>query len=272
MKLALIMLIGLLVLAGVTNAQKVLTGKEIYGANCKAVVQIGINDVFSGTGFIISADGIIMTANHVVTTRDSNFRQYANGLQVMVAGHAASFNATPVIAQISDDQVNYDSALIKIVAPSPLPYVTLGNWKEADISDRLTILPSWPGWGCIALEGVVVKMATVPTPLGPKPVDTIMFQSPVRNGFSGSPIFSAKGNVVAIVDTKVFGITVSLDELRKQWVAFRSQGAAVSIGGIDLTGSFLDLINNLDQGLISGLGSGIAIDYAKQLQAQANKK
>ncbi len=272
MKIALVLLFGVLAFAGVADAQKLLTGKEIYGVNCKAVVQIGIGGNFSGVGFVVSADGIIMTANHVVTTKESNFRQYADHLQVVVEGHAAVLDAIPLIAQISEDQVNYDSALIKIKPTSQLPYVVLGSWKEVDISDRLTILPSWPGMGCIALEGVVSKAVASQTQFGPKPVNTILFQSPVRNGFSGSPVFSPKGNVIAIVDTKVFGISVSLDELRSKWLGFRKSGAAVSFGGVDLTGSFLELINNLDQNLISGLGSGVAIDHAKELQAQANKK
>ena len=270
MSIAVVLLFGLLMFAGVADAQKLLTGKEIYGANCKAVVQIKVNGNFTGVGFIISADGLIMTANHVITTRDSGFRQYAAQIQVVVDGHGTPFNAVPLIAQISDDQVNYDSAFIKITA-SQLPTVKLGSWSEVDISDRLTILPSWPGIGCIALEGVVAKAAAVQTELGPKPVNTILFQSPVRNGFSGSPIFSAKGNVVGIVDTKVFGISVSLDDLRKKWLASQGHGG-VAIMGVDMAGSFLELINNLDQNLISGLGSGIAIDHAKQLQAQASKK
>jgi S1-C subfamily serine protease len=246
MRIELVLLFGLFVLAGVADAQKLLTGKEIYGANCKAIVQISVNGNFSGVGFIVSADGIIMTANHVVTTRESGFRQYAKNIQVTVDGVAAPLNATALAAQVSDDQVNYDSALIKIASPSQLLHVVLGSWKETDIIDRLTIIPSRPGIGCIALEAVVAKAASVQTVLGPKPVDTIVFQSPVRNGFSGSPIFSSKGNVVAIVDTKVFGISVSLDDLRKKWLASKGQ-ASVSIAGIDIAGSFLELINNLDQ-------------------------
>jgi S1-C subfamily serine protease len=266
MRIALALLFGLLLFSGIANAQNLLTGKEIYGINCKAVVQVYVNGQFSGVGFLTSADGTIMTANHVVTTRDSNFRQYADHIQVLVDGYTAPFVATPITTQISGDQVNYDSVLIKITSASQLPYVKLGSWKDVDVSDRLTILPSWPGLGCIALEGIVAKSAPVQTPLGPEPVNTILFQSPVRNGFSGSPIFSPKGNVIAIVDTKVFGISTSLDELRNKWLTTSSQGR-VAIMGIDLAGSFLDLINNLDQNLISGLGSGVAIDYAKQLQA-----
>jgi S1-C subfamily serine protease len=275
MKRALVLLFAVLMFGGVAHTQNLLTGKKIYGANCKAVVEIEVNGNFSGAGFIVSADGIIMTANHVVTTRESRFRQYANNIRVLVEGHATPFDATPLIGQISDEQVNYDSALIKITA-SQLPTVKLGSWSEADIGDHLTILPSWPGMGCIALEAVVAKTAPVQTVLGSKPVNTIVFQSPVRNGFSGSPVFSPKGNVIAIVDTKVFGISVSLDELRKKWLSTRGATTGIEIhayvGGVDIATSFLEMINNLDQNLISGLGTGVAIDYAKQLQAQTNKK
>jgi hypothetical protein len=62
-----------------------------------------------------------MTANHVVTTKESKFRQYADHLQVVVEGHAAVLDAAPLIAQISNDQVNYDSALIKIKPPLNCP-------------------------------------------------------------------------------------------------------------------------------------------------------
>jgi S1-C subfamily serine protease len=271
MKTTLVLLFDLFLFTGIADAQNLLTGKEIYRTNCKAVVEIGVNGKFSGAGFIVSADGIIMTANHVVTTMESSFRQYANHIQVLVDGHATPFDATPLIGQISDDQVNYDAALVKITAPSPLPHVTLGSWQEVDISDPLTILPSWPGIGCIALEGIVAKTGTVQTPLGPKPLDTILFQSPVRNGFSGSPIFSSKGNVVGIVDTKVFGISQALDAVRQQ-LAASARNTTVIIQGVSFAPAMTELINVLDQNLISGLGTGVAIDHAKQLQAQANKK
>jgi hypothetical protein len=46
----------------------------------------------------------------------------------------------------------------------------------------------------------------------------------------------------------------------------RSGGGSVSVFGVDLAGSFLEVINNLDQSLISGLGSGVDIEYAKKQQ------
>jgi S1-C subfamily serine protease len=254
------------------SAQNVLTRKEVYRVNCNAVVQIYVNDNFSGTGFIVSADGIVMTANHVVTTRESRFRQYASNIKVAVirSGQVSPYPARPVNAAISEDQVNYDSAVLKIDA-SNLPHVVLGEWGEIDVGDSLTIIASFPQLGCIMLEGTVSNRSLALNGLGPKPVKTAIFQSPVRGGFSGSPIFSSKGHVVGIEDTKVFGISPALDDLRSKWMATRSHGS-VQIMGIDVSGSFLELINNLDQNLISGLGSGVAIEYAKEIQQQAAKQ
>jgi hypothetical protein len=76
--------------------------------------------------------------------------------------------------------------------------------------------------------------------------------------------------VVGIVDTKVFGISPALDVLRQQWTSTSSQ-VSVQIGGVDIGGSFIQVINNLDQNLISGLGSGVSIEYAKKQQETAKK-
>ena len=247
-----------------TNAQNMLSGKEIYRINRDCIAQISAGNEF-GNGFVTSADGIIVTANHVVATRDSHFKQYASNIKVAIFHNGLpTFNlATPVAPQISDDQVNFDYAKLKINA-SNLPHVVLGSSKEINIGDQITIIPSFPGIGTMLLQGIVSNTAAFKIDLGPKLVDTILFQCPVRNGFSGSPIFNSKGHVIGIVDTKVFGISPALDNLRTKWKESQTGGGAVIFMGVDLASSFLEVINNLDQNLISGLGSGVAIDYVKQ--------
>jgi S1-C subfamily serine protease len=267
MKRALVLVVAASFLSLPANAQNVLTRKEIYRVNCDAVVQIYVNDHFSGTGFIASADGVIMTANHVVATRESRLRQYVGGtIKVLVTrnGQATAYTATPLNAEVSEDQANYDSAVLKINA-SNLPHVTLGEWSEIGVGDSLIVISSFPQLGCIMLEGTVSNKSSALMGFGPKPVNTVIFQSPVRAGFSGSPIFSSKGHVVGIEDTKVFGISPALDELRTKWLASQQQ-ASVRIGGVEVSSSFLEMINNLDQNLISGLGSGVDINYAKEQQ------
>jgi len=270
-KRTLVLVVAACFLSLSASAQNVLTRKEIYRASCKSVVQIQTAGGGFGVGFIVSPDGLIMTANHVITTRDSKFREYAADIKVAVFGKPGLYQAKPINAQVSDDQANYDSAIIKIAA-SDLPAVTLGAWSGIDVPDPVTIITAWPGIGCIMLDGSVSAKVSFQTELGPKPVNTILFQSPVRNGFSGSPIFNAKGLVVGIVDTKVWGISAGLDEQRKRWQANASPNAPVNVvvrfgpGHGDVTASMLELINNLDQNLISGLGSGVDIAYAKEQQ------
>lgn len=263
-----ILAVALVFLPVFTQAQNVLTRKEIYRINCKAVVQIQTEEGF-GVGFVVSPDGLIMTANHVVTTKTSDFRQYASDIKIALFGRPTPYPATPIATTVSDDQANYDSAIVKIRARG-LPHVTLGDWATVNVGDPLTILPSFPGFGCILLEGSVAAKGPAQTYMGPKSVNTIIFQSPVRNGFSGSPIFDSRGLVIGIEDTKVFGISPALDQERGQWKA--AGNAGLSIDGTSLNQTLVDLTNNLDQNLISGLGSGVAINYAKEQQKSTPAK
>ena len=253
--------------AFVAHAQKSLTSREIYESNRGAIVEIGIGDKFSGNGFIVSSDGVILTANHVVTTPESQRKQYAVNLIVVINGK--TYPARPLEATVSDDMANFDFAFLKIES-SNLPHVTLGRWDEVRDGDTITIVPSWPGMGCLLLEGTVSNLATQKTFLGPKPVRTIIFQAPIRKGFSGSPFFSKQGHVIGIVDTLVFGISPALADLGNKWAPGPDK-ADLKMSGISLDASFTEVINNLDQNLISGLGSGVDISYAKQ-QAPKDKE
>jgi S1-C subfamily serine protease len=254
------------------GSQDKLTSREIYRINHEAVVQINVGEFFSGDGFLISSDGVVATANHVVATGDSHFREYSNKLSVVVfSGNTfRAYPAVPIVSSISADQANYDYAFLKIEGTN-FPHVKLGDWNQIDIGSLLVIITSFPNVGpSMMLEGAVsgkTEQGRNPD-LGPKPFDTFVFQCPIRKGFSGAPIFSSKGTVVGIVDTEVFGITPALNSLHATWKEVSKGGITIVGGGASasLSDSFVELIDNLDQNLISGLGSGVAIDYAKQQQ------
>ena len=59
------------------SAQTQMSSKDIFQTQRSAVVQIYVNDIFRGPGFLPSDDGLIVTANHFVTTRDSQFKDWA---------------------------------------------------------------------------------------------------------------------------------------------------------------------------------------------------
>lgn len=242
-------------------AQNVLSGKEIYGVSCKAIVQIKTDEGF-GVGFLVSSDGKIITANHVVTTRQSKFRHYAREIMVSVVGKEKPYPAYPITKTPSENDTIFDSSIIQIEA-TDLPHLTLGSWDDVEVSDTVTVIPSYPTIGCILLQGIVSAKTHAVTDLGWKPVNTIIFQAPIRNGFSGAPIFDKMGRVIGIETTKIFGISPILNELRTKWAPANNVGEIILNGG-DLVTGLSELINNLDQNLISGLGSGVAIEYAKE--------
>ena len=259
------LLVVFLVSTTVARCQKTRTPQEIYVAARYAVVQISSDGHFRGNGFIVSSDGTIVTANHVITTSESHFKTYLSDLAVDVVasnGVKKTYPATPTNAEVSDDQVIHDSATLKIDAPG-LTHVTMGSWDEIDIGAPITIVSSFEGLGILLLEGhVAAKNAFPVREIGTDhAINAILFQSPVRRGMSGSPVFGPSGRVVGVVDTKIFGISVTLDDLRNQWLATVGHGTA-KLFGIDLSQSFLQIINDLDSDLISGLGSAVAIDYS----------
>jgi S1-C subfamily serine protease len=248
------------------SAETPLTGKQIFQLYRGAVVQVWMDNHFRGTGFLISADGLVVTANHVVSTRDSRFRELETNIKVFVDGKPSAYPAV-VVPRDVQSRTNYDSAVLKIEGHG-FQHLSIGNWNNVDVEDQIFIIPHPPDIGTMLLTGIVSGKGPRQTDFGPLPVNMILFQCPVRNGFSGAPIFISSGSVIGIVDTKVFGIAPALDELRTKWMETR---ANIELGGVDIRSSFIELINNLDQNLISGLGSGVDISYARD-EEQSEKK
>jgi hypothetical protein len=95
-------------------------------------------------------------------------------------------------------------------------------------------------------------------------VNLIVFQGPTNKGLSGAPVISNKtGAVVGIVTNKIAGIGPKLEAMR---VAAKGQPGVtivVETAGINPVESIVELTNVLDIYLISGMGVGIAIEYAK---------
>lgn len=240
--------------------------KQIFRAYRLAVVRIVRPNAF-GVGFITSSDGTIVTANHVVSTESSGYRDFSKSIKVLVtsaSGKTTAYRPLP-LPQSPERRVNFDTAVLRIPARG-LPHVELGDADTTAVGDDIAIIPAFPGLGTMLLEGTVSgKSLVVYRSLGPLPMKVIFFQSPVRNGFSGSPLFNSHGQVVGIVDTKVFGITPALESARKQIEAGERSGRVI-LTGVDPLAIEMALIQGLDQGMISGLGSAVDIDYAKEVE------
>jgi serine protease Do len=134
-----------------------------------------------GSGFIVSADGLILTNAHVVkdakevTVRLADRREYA--------------------AKVLGSDVATDIAVLRIAA-SDLPTVRLGDPKQLQVGDPVLAIGAPYGLEQTATAGIVsAKGRSLP---GDAAVPFIQTDAAVNPGNSGGPLFDAAGNVVGI--------------------------------------------------------------------------
>lgn len=161
---------------------------------------------WSGSGFFITADGLILTNRHVADG--------AKTLMVMVAGQE---KAADVVA-IDDEQ---DLALIRLHIPAKVPFVFLSPRDEPGDGADCTVL----GYPLIDRLGADIKVTRgiVSSALKGEKGPNVMTDAKVNPGNSGGPIFDRYGNVMAIVCMKSlssatedsYGIGISAGHIRQ---------------------------------------------------------
>ena len=134
-----------------------------------------------GSGFIVSADGLILTNAHVVkdakevTVRLADRREYA--------------------AKVLGSDVATDIAVLRIQAQG-LPTVRLGDPKLLMVGDPVLAIGAPYGLEQTATAGIVsAKGRSLP---GDAAVPFIQTDAAVNPGNSGGPLFDSAGNVVGI--------------------------------------------------------------------------
>jgi len=141
----------------------------------------------AGAGFIIDADGTIVTNNHVVAEADR--------IEVTLSdGH--SYEAT----LIGRDPAT-DLAVIKIEADEPLPFVPFGDSDEARVGDWVITVGNPFGLENSVTMGIV---SARDRSIGAGRYDDFLqIDAPINRGNSGGPAFNTKGEVIG-VNTAIF--------------------------------------------------------------------
>ncbi len=254
-----------------------------------AVIEINAAGQSHGSGFIVSPDGFILTASHVIRGEDGT---YFSAIFVTLPDGSLE-PAVPALV-ISPDNVGQDFALLKVEAKKKLPFLTLGSTEEVVTGADATIIgfpfsamsptnSSISKKFCIAATFAATELITVPvngtnrTKTGVVPfqknikVDIIYFQGPSVKGISGSPIISRDtGNVVGIVSTKLTGLGSSLTELKNQTA--KGLGGDVVLSGLAPGPVINQILVVLDAQLANGLGSAVGVDDPKEELKRAQRK
>ena len=139
------------------------------------------NESSLGTGFLVSADGLILTNAHVV----------ARGTQITVKlPDRREFNARLV----GLDAVA-DVALLKIDAAG-LPTVRIGEPSSVEPGDGVVAIGSPYGFGNSVTAGIVsAKGRLLP---GAEYMQFLQTDVPINPGNSGGPLFNLRGEVIGI--------------------------------------------------------------------------
>jgi S1-C subfamily serine protease len=249
-----------------SNKPKEITPHEIFVQYKQAVVRIFVNGAINGCGFVVSSDGLIATANHVVTAEESGGTKSSENIEIQFLGEKRSHFAT-VLANSAQN----DTAILRIPVDG-LPHVELGDTSSVKEGDSTTLITYWPDGNLPLLITGPVSLIGPIGPIGGPQISAVISQLPVRKGFSGSPIFDAEGKVIGIVTTRLVGISKDLETARQQLNEAKKSGAVVQMVGVDFGVVTRSLIDSLDSDLVSGLGSAVNISYSEQMIKEINSK
>jgi len=135
-----------------------------------------------GSGFIVSADGYILTNNHVVEKADE--------ISVTL------LDKEEFKAEVVGTDPKTDIALIKIKAGKNLPFVNLGDSERLEIGEWVLAIGNPFGLGHTVTTGIVSAKGRI---IGSGPYDDfIQTDASINPGNSGGPLFNLKGEVVGI--------------------------------------------------------------------------
>ncbi|MGL4278903.1 MAG: trypsin-like peptidase domain-containing protein, partial [Albidovulum sp.] len=135
-----------------------------------------------GSGFIVAADGYVVTNNHVVENAAKIRVKLEDGKEL---------DATLV----GTDAKN-DIAVLKVSAAEPLPVVAWGDSDVLRVGDPILAIGDPFGVGTTVTSGIVSARGR---DLHSGPYDDfIQIDAPINHGNSGGPLVNAEGKVVGI--------------------------------------------------------------------------
>jgi serine protease Do len=135
-----------------------------------------------GSGFIISADGLVVTNNHVIEGAD----------EILVYLPDQTRHVAEVVG--ADDKT--DIAVLRIDAGHELPFVELGNSDSAEVGDWVMAIGNPFGLGGSVSLGIVSARNRN---INSGPYDNfIQTDAAINEGNSGGPLFDMDGYVVGI--------------------------------------------------------------------------
>ncbi len=181
------------------DTSKVMTPAEVYAANVNSTVGITTStttnfwgfqttSAASGSGFIITPDGYILTNHHVIQNADS----------VTVA----LYDGTTYDATVVGYDASNDLAVLKVDAQDLSP-VVIGDSDNLNVGDSVVAIGNPLGELTFSLtSGTVSALNREVTFSGNRKMDLIQTDCAINSGNSGGALFNLYGEVIGITNAK----------------------------------------------------------------------
>lgn len=191
------------------DGQTLMTPAEVYATTVNSVVSVNcsasstnifgqkVETASSGSGFVITADGYIVTNQHVVSGASSVTVTLYNG---------DSYPAT-LVGGDSD----YDVAVLKINANSLTP-VIMGNSADVNVGDAVLAIGNPLGELTFSMSQGIVSCCDRAINVNGTPFNMIQADASINPGNSGGPLMNLYGEVVGIVSAKYSGYSTTMVE------------------------------------------------------------
>lgn len=179
---------------------------QIYEQACRQVVgittEVITTNIFgmtssssvSGSGFIISQDGYILTNYHVIENA------YKGGLTISVMLKDGSAYEATIVGVENDGS---DLAVLKIEAAGLSP-ISLGNSDEMSVGDDVFVVGNPLGeLEFSQTQGHVSALdRLISTDSANAPINMFQIDAAVNHGNSGGPVYNDQGQVIGVVTAK----------------------------------------------------------------------
>ncbi|MEL7690861.1 Do family serine endopeptidase [Citromicrobium bathyomarinum] len=140
-----------------------------------------------GSGFLISADGYVVTNNHVVTPQGNGTVE-----EITVTMPDGSEYEAKMVGKDAES----DLAVLKIDRAEPFPFVKFGDSAQARAGDWVVAIGNPFGLGGTVTSGII---SSVLRTAGAGAYDRfIQTDAAINRGNSGGPLFDMQGNVIGI--------------------------------------------------------------------------
>lgn len=134
-----------------------------------------------GSGFIISADGYVVTNNHVIDGADE--------IEVEL------FTGETMRAELIGTDERTDIAVLKLTSDNPLPFVKFGDSDVARVGDWVIAIGNPLGQGFSVSTGIISARNRS---LSGSYDDFIQTDAAINRGNSGGPLFNMDGDVIGV--------------------------------------------------------------------------